>query len=98
MEWIYCDIDGTLTEDSEGAFGVLREDVLEKLRTYLERTPDTRLVLWSGRGGEYAQQFAEAHGIDADYCIAKPHLVIDDNPRIRPYRLVSPEEFLGNAT
>lgn len=93
--WIYCDIDGTLTDDPEHRWGSVRAEMLERLDEYA-RDPNYRLVLWSGGGEEYVREFARKYRIKADAYLSKPHVVIDDNPAIRDWSLKSPEEFRGH--
>ena len=78
---IFCDIDGTLTNDGEHKYGVCMLNRIEKLRI-LSETND--VILWSGNGKKYAQEFLNKHKLDRCIAIGKPHLIIDDNPTIRP--------------
>ena len=78
---IFCDIDGTLTDDGEHKNGSPRLDFIECLRKISLKHD---VVLWSGNGKEYAEEFKNKFKLDNCTAIGKPHLIIDDNPTIRP--------------
>lgn len=93
--WIYCDIDGTLTTEPGVPDGPPREDVIGAVKGAVQAGKN--VVLWSASGGEYAKAFAVKHGIQGlRACLAKPDVIVDDKPEIRPpdYMIrMSPEEF-----
>ena len=92
---IYCDIDGTLTDDPKQAGGKLRVNILSQLKAAIAAGHE--VVLWSGRGRTYVNSFADLHGIKAIACLKKPDLVVDDTAEVRPgarYRPITPEQFL----
>lgn len=80
--WIYCDVDGTLTEAPESRWGKPRLDVIGRIKDAIGE--GDVVVLWSGAGAEYAEAFAERYGIKARACLSKPDLLIDDVPSLRP--------------
>lgn len=89
---IFVDIDGTLTADGEVPWGEPRGDRIAELKRLIEIGVD--VVIWSGRGKSYAEKFAERYGIYPVLCLAKPDLIIDDNPNIRPRELIVAPEVL----
>lgn len=78
---IFCDIDGTLTDDREHRNGTPNLKRIERIRKMSETCP---VVLWSGNGQEYAEQFRVKHLLINCIALGKPRLIIDDNPTIRP--------------
>ncbi|MBF0244433.1 MAG: hypothetical protein HQL31_04090 [Planctomycetes bacterium] len=93
---IFVDIDGTLTNSPESPWGEPRQDMIQKVKCLALRE-DVELVLWSGTGSEYAKEFAAKYDIQAFACLGKPHLLVDDNPYIRPLGsmpILSPGDFL----
>ena len=79
---VFIDIDGTLTADGSKRGGEPLPSRINAVRKMIDQGSD--VVLWSYAGGEYAAEFAVAHGIEAIATIGKPRLVIDDNPDIVP--------------
>lgn len=90
---IFCDIDGTLTDDGEHRNGTPNLFRIERIRKISE---DHFVVLWSGNGSEYAEEFRKKHDLRHCVAIGKPHLIIDDNPTIRPSwdSLIKTPEYL----
>jgi hydroxymethylpyrimidine pyrophosphatase-like HAD family hydrolase len=92
---IYCDIDGTLTNEPYKKWGKPRLDMIKKVKKAIE--DGHWLILWSAGGTKYAKKFAEKYDIKATLCIGKPHMIIDDHPDIGPRRVsgvLSPDDFL----
>ncbi len=91
---IYCDIDGTLTQDGENKHG---KPVLSRINQLRFLSKRNQVILWSGNGKEYAEQFKRRHYLDDCIAIGKPHLIIDDNPTIRPNwdSLIQLPNYLG---
>ena len=88
----FIDIDGTLTEDPENAFGLPRYGRIEIVRQMIHSGEE--VVLWSARGRSYVYTFAQKHGLQRALCISKPSRIVDDNPTIRPMLAVeTPEAF-----
>jgi len=95
MKRIYVDIDGTLTDAPRNRWGNPRLDVINKIKSLSEK--GYGIVLWSAGGTRYAKRFAEKYEINTIACLGKPHLIIDDNPTIRPQKrmpILSPDAFL----
>ena len=95
MKMIYCDIDGTLTIDGKIPNSAPIIKRIEKIRDLSERFT---VILWSGNGLEYAEKFKKEHKLDKCLALGKPHLIIDDNPTIRPNwdKLIKNPEYLDN--
>lgn len=96
---IYCDLDGTLTHAQDGPkpWPVWEENV-QVVRRLIEH--GVSLVLWSARGAEVCEAFAEEHKIRAHVCLHKPHWCFDDTPSItRPDRMkpIPPERMVAWA-
>jgi len=94
---IYIDIDGTLTIDGfhPGASPLLtRVEMVRKL------SQQHTVVLWSGNGESYARKFAAHHRLARVIPLGKPHLIIDDQPQIRPNwaTIIKPPEVLDQDT
>lgn len=91
---IFCDIDGTLTDDGKCKNGNPIIDRIQKLNFLSKRH---QVILWSGNGKEYAEQFKKQYGLNNCIAIGKPHLIIDDNPTIRPKwdSLIQSPDYLG---
>ncbi len=76
------DVDDTLLNSNEGvdprAAETLRQIVLKLRGDY----PDSDLYLWSGAGGAYAKEKAEAHNLGGLFkaFLGKPDVIIDDKP------------------
>lgn len=82
MKNIYCDIDGTLTDNGNKANSKIMVNRIRKLK---ELSKNHNVYLWSARGYDYVYDFAYNNGLGADVILcAKPDLIIDDNPTIRP--------------
>ena len=80
--WIYCDIDGTLTESGNAPWGKPRVEVIWKLKDAI--AAGYNVVLWSACGKKYCEDFAKAYHISGLYdCLTKPSLIVDDNKQIR---------------
>jgi hypothetical protein len=78
---IYCDIDGTLTDDPENKWG---NPHMNRIKYIKKKILDGETVLvWSGNGTIYANQFCDKYGIKPILAIGKPDLYIDDKPKIR---------------
>ena len=90
---IFCDIDGTLTDNGEKKYGIPIESRIESLR---KLSKIHTIILWSGNGTEYAEEFQQKHNLINCIAIGKPHLIIDDNPTIRPNwnSLIKSPEYL----
>ncbi len=78
---IFCDIDGTLTDDGEHRNGIPN---LYRICKIKQLSLTNTVYLWSGNGQTYAEEFRIKHGLLRCTAIGKPHLIIDDNPTIRP--------------
>lgn len=96
QRWIYCDIDGTLTDSPGEPWGKPRLDLIWKLKDAI--LDGWRVVLWSACGKSYCQEFAKEYNISGlEACLAKPSIAVDDNPDLRSarfFRKLSPEQFL----
>ena len=89
---IYCDIDGTLTDEPFKKWGKPKQERIDKLKQLIQE--GHQVILWSGGGTRYARQFAKKYGIRATAAVGKPDVIIDDNPKIRPTKrttYLSPE-------
>jgi len=94
MPWYYIDIDGTLTWSAKRPWGRPRRAAIRKLKYLLEI--GERVVLWSGRGEAYAEQFAKKYGLLVAACLAKPTYIVDDESNIRSPKVMfraTPKEF-----
>lgn len=78
---IFCDIDGTLTDNGEKPNG---KPLLNRIQKIREWSYENTVILWSGNGQRYAEKFKKDHNLHKCVAIGKPHLIIDDNPTIRP--------------
>jgi phosphoserine phosphatase len=78
---IFCDIDGTLTDDPENKWGNPHMDRIQKVRDLI--SDGKVVVVWSGNGTEYAEAFCAKYEIDARFAIGKPDVYIDDKPKVR---------------
>lgn len=90
----FIDIDGTLTDTPEKAWGHTRQVLLDKVRLLISLGHS--VVLWSARGSDYANAFAVRYNLDVDMCLAKPDYIVDDIPTIRAQNRIgrmSPKEF-----
>lgn len=91
---IFIDIDGTLTDSPKTQHGKAIAKRLDRVRLLLKE--GVSVVIWSGGGTEYAQQFVKEHGLDGALAIGKPEIIVDDCPTIRPkgtMRIFNPDEF-----
>ena len=68
---LYVDVDGVLWID-----GRVNEDLVAPLREL--RSLGWTLVVWSSAGGDHAREVADAAGLGAVVCLAKPDAVLDD--------------------
>ena len=94
---IYCDIDGTLTTAPRARWGPPNLDTIKKLKDLIK--DGHQVILWSGGGSRYAKKFAKHYEIKAEVANGKPHIIIDDNPDIKPKKrmpVISPTEFLSH--
>ena len=91
---IFIDIDGTLTNDGHKPNATPIKYRIEKVQQLSEKHS---VILWSGNGRDYAETFRVKHGLTFCLAIGKPHLIIDDNPTIRPNwnSLIRTPEYLG---
>lgn len=89
---LYVDIDGTLTDTSQAQWGNPIMPRIEKLRQLIDE--GHFVVLWTGAGADYAREFGNRYGINAHHCLAKPDVIVDDNPTIRPRKMVEGPEWL----
>jgi phosphoserine phosphatase len=78
---IYCDIDGTLTDDPEDKWGNPHLDRIEKIKEKINE--GHTVFVWSGNGTEYANAFCEKYGIKPVLALGKPDVYIDDKPKVR---------------
>jgi hydroxymethylpyrimidine pyrophosphatase-like HAD family hydrolase len=93
---IFIDIDGTLTDSPESG-GKPLVDRIEKLKLLIHKGQE--VVLWTGNGTAYAKKFAQDNGIVGAVCVSKPHILVDDNPNIRPLgriKVLDPATFFGS--
>lgn len=90
---IFCDIDGTLTDDGEHKSG---NPLIERIEELRKLSLNNYVVLWSGNGINYAKEFKAKFELHNCIAIGKPHLIIDDNPTIRPnwYKLIKTPNYL----
>jgi len=91
---IFCDIDGTLTDNPQKRWGNPRPEMIAKINDLIEK--GNKVILWSAGGTCYAKAFAKSHGIKAIACLAKPDIMVDDKKTIRTrgIPIMSPDEFL----
>lgn len=90
---VYFDIDGTLTDHFDQG-GVPNEARIAYVKDLIAK--GYQVVVWSGGGTKYAQEFAARHGVEGATCIGKPESCVDDNPDIRPrdrMRVWAPEDY-----
>lgn len=91
---LFIDIDGTLTDSPEYG-GKPLIDRIKKIKYLISQGHE--IVIWSGNGTAYAKKFAQDNDIVGTVCcIAKPTLLVDDNPTIRPLgriKVVDPTTF-----
>lgn len=92
---IFCDIDGTLTINGEIKNS---EPILSRIEKLRELSISNNVIVWSGNGQFYAENFCEIHNLEHCLVIGKPHLIIDDNPTIRPnwMSLIKTPDYLGD--
>ena len=93
----YIDIDGTLTDDGK-AGGRPKWSRINRVRQMIAEGKD--VVIWSGSGTKYAEEFCRHHQIFPLAALGKPDIAVDDNPNIRPVELIriqSPDEFFGSG-
>lgn len=90
---IFIDIDGTLTNEPEHPWGKVHTTRIDKINRLVEL--GYQIVIWSGNGTTYARAFAERHGLKGVFCIGKPQVFVDDNPKIRPMEYCLPEDFFA---
>lgn len=79
---LYCDIDGTLTDDGFHPWGNPNEPRIEALKAMIAR--GDMVVIWSACGESYARQFCAKYGIEPHAVLSKPDYVVDDQPTLRP--------------
>ena len=79
---IYCDIDGTLTNNPLGPWGNPNKENIAAIRAAIAN--GHTVVLWSATGESYAKEFAKRYDISAHACLAKPDVCFDDHAGIRP--------------
>lgn len=94
---IFVDIDGTLTDSPEKG-GKPLMDRIEKLKRLIGEGQE--VTIWTGGGTAYAKKFAQDFGIVGAVCIAKPMVLVDDNPNVRPLgriKVIDPATFFGAA-
>lgn len=92
---IFIDIDGVMTDLPTKKWGNPVERVIDKVKFLIKA--NNEVVIWSGGGTKYCKEFCEKYGIVGAICIGKPHLIVDDNPNIRPkgrMPIIGPKEFL----
>jgi hydroxymethylpyrimidine pyrophosphatase-like HAD family hydrolase len=77
----FIDVDGTLTETPDKAWG---KPFLGRIEAIRELIKTNIVVIWSGRGYEYAKAFCDHYGLQPFSIVPKPDRVIDDNLEIRP--------------
>ena len=92
---IFIDIDGTLTDLPLKPWGNLIPGRVEHIRRLVAQ--GYKVVIWSGGGTRYAQEFVKKIGIDDIVtAIGKPEMIVDDDPGMRPkdrMKIISPDEF-----
>ena len=74
---IYCDIDGTLTDNGAHPGNPIPARI-QKIKEIIAKSKDVSVIVWSARGTKYAREFCLKHGIDA-LAIGKPSKCIDDH-------------------
>lgn len=91
--WIYVDVDGTLTLDGANGDGEPRTSMVRVAQELYSR-PDVKLVIWSARGAEYAEEWCRRHEVRADIYLTKPHVCVDDKPTVHRNKILilDPEE------
>lgn len=92
---IYIDIDGTLTDEPLKKWG---NPIWERIRRveYLVNL-GYRVVIWSGGGHDYANEWVRKHQLEGVIALGKPDAYIDDNPNIRPeirHKWIDANDFL----
>lgn len=78
---IFCDIDGTLTDDPENKWGNPIHNRIDYIKDKIKK--GHTVLVWSGNGTEYANAFCEKYEINAVFAIGKPDVYLDDKPKIR---------------
>lgn len=90
---VFIDIDGTLTVSTKANAEPIPERI-KHVRKLIEA--GHQVVVWSGRGTEYAQAFVSRNSLFGVVAIGKPELIVDDQPEIRPSEhmpIVTPKKF-----
>jgi hydroxymethylpyrimidine pyrophosphatase-like HAD family hydrolase len=93
---IFIDIDGTLTHNPKKMNGEPWIENIDKVKRLI--LEGNNVVIWSMGGTRYARKFCKKYGITPWLAIGKPHLVIDDNPDIRPrdrMKILDPKEMIN---
>jgi len=93
---IYVDIDGTLTDDPENKWGNIIISRVKKVKEFIDEGHE--VVIWSGNGTDYANEFCKFLDIKPYVAVGKPDIYIDDRVDIRsPGKLnfESPEYLNG---
>ena len=88
---IYIAIDGTLT-DSPGKPAPAHRRRIQAVKTMIAN--GEQIIIWSARGGEYAEKFASDNNLQVFHALGKPQFCVDDNPTIRPGFRVWPPSWL----
>ncbi len=77
----YFDIDGTLTDEPENKWGNPNINRIAKVKDIISNGHD--VLIWSGNGTEYAQEFCKKYNINPMCAIGKPDVYFDDKKDIR---------------
>lgn len=93
---VCVDIDGTLTTTPGRPWGPPIASRLDAVRRLV--AAGHRVVLWSGGGRSYAEQFAARHDLTGAtlVCEGKPSLWVDDNPAVSPSMDVVAPDWLDS--
>lgn len=93
---IYIDIDGTLTnQGSKGGKPIIER--IDKVKKLISE--GKQVIIWSGSGLEYAQNFCKENQLFPYIALGKPSIFIDDNPNIcsrsvMKSKYFTPEQFM----
>ncbi len=91
---IFCDVDGTLSEDGTRKWAPPRHDVMEVLSAAIAAGHE--VILWSAQGEDYCRAWARRYHLGPHACISKPDLAVDDRPLLRGENrltVIPPEEL-----
>ena len=96
---IYCDIDGTLTDNPRGPWGNPNTENIAAIRSVI--AAGHTVIMWSATGEKYAKEFSKKYDIQAHAMLGKPDVCFDDWLSLRPsdrMKILPPEKMWQWAT